>query len=111
MHTHTLFLPSFLVLHPLPARLWLVASFLVPGAMAGAPRRAGLARGSVVHPSPALPSSQHVSCARGGCRSFWLCVGFPPDVQPIWEADSAASDILMRCKLFVMLPYLMYCNF
>lgn len=33
-HTPTLFLPSFLVLHPLPSRLWLVASFLTQGAVA-----------------------------------------------------------------------------
>lgn len=81
-----------------------MASFLVPGAVAGAPRGAGSVGGSGGSPSaPRPPGMRPVS--EDGAESLSLCLGFPLDVQPSREADSAASNALMRCKLFVMLPY------
>lgn len=86
-HTPTLFLPSFLVLHPLPSRLWLVASFLTQGAVAELLLLA-------IDP---WPLARVRSCPGG--------LDFPRDVQPVGEAAPAAWSPLMRCKLFVMLPY------
>lgn len=52
-------------LHPFLARLWLVASFLVPGALSRAPRGAGPAGGLAAAPTPLLcPPPARVWCQR-----------------------------------------------
>lgn len=93
-HTPTHPFPSFLPRFT-PTSIKALARGILPypGAVARAPCGAA---------SRAAPPCHH-PLARG--RSCPQGLDFPRDVQPVGEAAPAAWSPLMRCKLFVMLPY------